>query len=156
MRKIVTAGAVTATGLVLLMSYPTSTGPGDVAASSATSEPRDATAVPDDTAVPDATAEPAPATAPTSGTYSGASVATRWGNVQVEITVENGVLVDATAVDYPWENRKDQEINSYAIPVLEAATVQTGSASIDAVSGATVTSLGYIESLQSALDQAGL
>jgi uncharacterized protein with FMN-binding domain len=59
-------------------------------------------------------------------------------------------------VQYPDGNGKDQEINSYALPILTQETVDAQSAGIDMVSGATVTSDGYIESLQSALDQAGL
>lgn len=153
MRKIVTAGALTATGLVLLMSYPTSTGQGVLEASTASLG--GSTGSSGGASGTGATTAPAPTTGP-SGTYTGSSVATRWGNVQVEITVQNGELVDATAIDYPHGNRNDQQINAYAIPRLESATVDAGSADIDAISGATVTSQGYIRSLQSALDQAGL
>jgi uncharacterized protein with FMN-binding domain len=59
-------------------------------------------------------------------------------------------------VEYPTENPRDQQINAYAIPQLNAEAVAAQSASIDAVSGATVTSDGYIESLQSAIDAAHL
>jgi len=83
-------------------------------------------------------------------------VNTRWGVVQVEITVKNGKITKAEAVQYPTENPRDQEINSYAVPQLNSETVDQQSGSIDAVSGATVTSDGYIQSLQSAIDQAHL
>ncbi len=56
----------------------------------------------------------------------------------------------------PSGNFRDQEINSYAVPILNQEVVQAQSAQIDAVSGATVTSDGYIQSLQSAIDQAHL
>ena len=56
----------------------------------------------------------------------------------------------------PWNDRKDQEINSYAVPILNQEAVDAQSANIDMVSGATYTSQGYIESLQSAIDQANL
>ena len=62
----------------------------------------------------------------------------------------------AEAIQYPDENPKDQRINSYALPILNSEVVAAQSASIDAVSGATVTSNGYTESLQSALDAAHL
>lgn len=91
-----------------------------------------------------------------SGTYTGDAVQTRWGLVQVEITVQNGKITKAEAVQYPQENHKDVEINSFAVPTLNAAVVQAQSANIDSISGATVTSQGYIASLQSALDQANL
>jgi uncharacterized protein with FMN-binding domain len=76
--------------------------------------------------------------------------------VQVQLTISAGRITDASVVQYPDGNGKDQEINSYALPILTQETVDAQSAGIDMVSGATVTSDGYIESLQSALDQAGL
>lgn len=87
---------------------------------------------------------------------TGDSVDTRWGPVQVQITVTNGKITSASAVDYPQNNGRDQEINAYAIPVLQQESVGATSANIDMVSGATVTSTGYVQSLQSALDKAGL
>jgi uncharacterized protein with FMN-binding domain len=89
-------------------------------------------------------------------TYTGASADTRWGPVQVEITVTNGKITASKTTQVPNGNPRDQEINSYAVPVLDQETVQAQSAQIDAVSGATVTSDGYIQSLQSAIDQAHL
>ena len=91
-----------------------------------------------------------------SGTYTGQSVDTRWGPVQVQITVKNGKITAAQAVVYPQENPRDQEINAFAVPQLNSEAVQAQSGNIDAVSGATVTSDGYIQSLQSAIDQAHL
>lgn len=88
-------------------------------------------------------------------TVTGAAAGTPFGNVQVRITISAGKLVSATAIDYPTGGR-DSEINSYAIPVLQQETVAAQSASIDTVSGATYTSMGYAQSLQSALDQAHL
>ena len=69
---------------------------------------------------------------------------------------ENGRIISSEAIQYPDGNHEDQEINSYAIPQLNAAVVEAQSAGIDAISGATVTSDGYITSLQSAIDQANL
>ncbi len=59
-------------------------------------------------------------------------------------------------MQYPSGNGTDAQINSYALPILMRETVDQQSANIDMVSGATVTSTGYLQSLQSALDQAGL
>lgn len=91
-----------------------------------------------------------------SGTYTGDPAATQWGTVQVRITVKNGTITQAEAVQYPNGNPRDQEINAYAVPTLNQEVVQKQSGSIDAVSGATVTSDGYLQSLQSAIDQAHL
>ena len=121
-----------------------------------------------DDAAPDDASTPAPSTSSSSssssssakssssGTYTGDAVMTRWGVVQVEITVKNGKITKAEAVQYPSDNPRDQEINAYAVPTLNTEAVQAQSASIDAVSGATVTSDGYVQSLQSAIDQANL
>ena len=70
--------------------------------------------------------------------------------------MKSGTITAVDVVQYPSGNNKDQEINDYALPVLVQDTLQAQSAKIDMVSGATVTSDGYVESLQSALDQAGL
>jgi uncharacterized protein with FMN-binding domain len=76
--------------------------------------------------------------------------------VQVEITVANGKITTVNVPVYPTDNPKDQEINSHALPELIQETLDAQSANIDMVSGATVTSDGYLQSLQSALDQVGL
>jgi len=89
-------------------------------------------------------------------TVTGSSTDTRWGPVQVQITVANGEITDVTVVEYPTGNGKDRQINARALPVLVQETLDAQSADIDMVSGATVTSEGYIGSLQSALDEAGL
>ena len=87
---------------------------------------------------------------------TGSVAQTRWGPVQVELTVANGKITKVSVIQYPSGNGKDQEINSYALPILVQETVDAQSANIDMVSGATVTSDGYVRSLQSALDQANL
>jgi uncharacterized protein with FMN-binding domain len=94
--------------------------------------------------------------ASSSGTFTGDAVMTRFGPVQVEITVKKGQITKSVVTQVPWNNGRDQQINSYAVPVLNSEVVQAQSASIDMVSGATFTSEGYIQSLQSAIDQANL
>jgi uncharacterized protein with FMN-binding domain len=89
-------------------------------------------------------------------TYDGGTAQTRWGPVQVRITVQDGKITVSKAVVYPNGNGRDHEINSYALPVLNQEVVQAQGANIDMVSGATVTSDGYVRSLQSAIDQAHL
>ncbi|MFG2168790.1 FMN-binding protein [Micromonospora chersina] len=91
-----------------------------------------------------------------SGTATGSVAQTRWGPVQVRITVSGGKITDVTAVQVPDGNHRDQEINDYAVPILRQEALAAQSARIDTVSGATVTSDGYRESLQSAIDAAHL
>jgi len=92
----------------------------------------------------------------TSSTVTGDVAQTRWGPVQVELTVQAGSVTEVRVLQYPTGNSTDEQINSYALPVLIQETLDSQSANIDMVSGATVTSVGYQQSLQSALDQAGL
>lgn len=96
------------------------------------------------------------ATAKRTKTVDGGVASTQWGPVQVQLTVSGGKITQVDVVQYPSGNPKDQEINNYALPILVQETTDQQSADIDMVSGATVTSTGYIQSLQSALDQANL
>ncbi|WGY04828.1 MULTISPECIES: FMN-binding protein [unclassified Nocardioides] len=89
-------------------------------------------------------------------TVTGDVAQTRWGPVQVALSVDGGTITAVQVPQYPDGNGHDQEINSRALPVLVRETLAAQSASIDMVSGATVTSTGYRQSLQSALDKAGL
>jgi uncharacterized protein with FMN-binding domain len=109
------------------------------------------------------TATAAAVTSPTTSTtasggkaVTGAVAQTRWGPVQVTITVANGKITAVDVPEYPDGNGRDKEINADALPTLIQRTLTAQNANIDMVSGATVTSTGYLQSLQSALDQAGL
>jgi uncharacterized protein with FMN-binding domain len=75
--------------------------------------------------------------------------------VQVQLTLKGGTITKVSVLQYPSGNPTDTEINAQALPILIDETTQAQSARIDMVSGATVTSNGYVESLQSALDKAG-
>ncbi len=90
-----------------------------------------------------------------SGTYDGSVVDTRYGSVQVEITVNGGKVVTVTALQLPGGGRSGM-ISSYVGPILSGEALTAQSAQIDVVSGATYTSDGYAQSLQAALDQAGI
>jgi len=99
-----------------------------------------------------ASSSPTPAA---SSTVTGDVAQTRWGPVQVQITTDgSGTITDVEVLQYPSGNHEDDQINAYALPQLVQATLDAQSADIDMVSGATVTSEGYLQSLQSALDQA--
>jgi uncharacterized protein with FMN-binding domain len=152
MRRVVIAIASTISGLVLLFSYHTST--------NQTASPVAATAGPQPGAggsaaasTPSASSAPAPNGAQV---VTGDPVQTRWGTVQVQITVSNGKIVQAKPVQEPDGNSHDLAVDEEAVPVLNQEAVSAQSAHIDAVSGATVTSDGYVQSLQSAIDAAHL
>ena len=91
--------------------------------------------------------------APNARTYTGSVAQTQWGPVQLQLRVSNSKITKVSVVQYPSGNGQDQQINSYAIPVLNQEAVRAGNANIDMVSGATFTSEGYLQSLQSALDK---
>jgi uncharacterized protein with FMN-binding domain len=97
----------------------------------------------------------APGSTGAAKTVTGAAWPTIYGPVQVRITVKAGKLSAVTAVEYPTGTPRDYQINTFAIPQLNAEALAAGSARIDTVSGATYTSGGYVGSLQNALDKAG-
>lgn len=138
MRRILLWVVATVTVLVLLFSYRTST-----SSTMAASQQTGATTPAADRA-----------SLSVSGPVDGDAVPTRFGVVQVRITVQDGRIASAEALQVPYRDRRDQEINARAVPLLAAQTVQRQSAQLDAVSGATLTSVGYMQSLQSAIDRA--
>jgi uncharacterized protein with FMN-binding domain len=164
MRRVALALFSTITGLVILLDFKThSTTAGTIPAAVGTAgaggtSDGTASGTTSSTGSTSSTGATSSSSSSTSSSKSvtGDSVDTRWGPVQVQITVTNGKVTKANAVVYPSGNSRDQEINAYAIPALNQEAVSAGSAQVDTISGATVTSDGYISSLQSALDKAGL
>lgn len=86
------------------------------------------------------------------GSVTGPLINTRYGPVQVKVTVKAGAVTDVQAVQLPTGGKSGQ-IADYSAPVLRREALATQGGGIDAVSGATYTSQGYSESLQGALDQ---
>ena len=163
MRRIVIAIGSTLTGLVLLFSWPTSlnktvAATADTSTDTATTDGSTSTDAATDTAAPTETATPTPEATvePVTATYTGAAASTRYGDVQVQITVTDGVVTAADAIAFPSRDHESQQINSWAVPALNDEVLAAQSASIDMLSHATVTSQAYIASLQDALDQAGI
>jgi len=87
-------------------------------------------------------------------TVAGDVVETQYGRVQVEISVQGGEITRAGALARPSGDGQTDAINRYAVPRLDQESLAAQSAQIDTVSGATFTSEGYRQSLQSALDAA--
>jgi uncharacterized protein with FMN-binding domain len=90
-----------------------------------------------------------------SGQLTGSTVQTPFGAVQVQVTLQNGQITDVQALQMPGDQRRSQQISQYAAPQLHSEVLQAQGAQVDTISGATYTSEGYVQSLQSALDQAG-
>jgi uncharacterized protein with FMN-binding domain len=149
---VILALVSTIAGLVLLLGFKTQSAsstaskPASIAPSGTGSSPSSASPSSSSSASGGSSSSNGGSPAQASGTktVTGESADTRWGPVQVKITV---------AVDYPQNNPRDMEINSWAIPQLQEETITANSANIDMLSGATYTSQGYVQSLQSALDK---
>jgi uncharacterized protein with FMN-binding domain len=150
MRRVILAIVATAAALVFLLSFKSHPLSPGTAAASATGSP-----APGGASTPGAGNASAPAGGP-GKTVTGAAWTTIYGPVQVRITVVSGRITAVTALEYPSGTPEDEQINAYAIPQLSKEALAAGSARISAVSGATYTSGGYIGSLQSALDKAGI
>lgn len=138
MRRIGLWGLVTVTVLVLLFSYHTSTSSRFAPSQAAVSAPEPVDTTP--------TLDP--------GRFDGDAIVTRFGVVQVRITVHDGRMTSVEALQVPNRDRHDYLINERAVPILNAEAVRAQSADVDLVSGATLTSHAYAESLQSAIDKA--
>jgi uncharacterized protein with FMN-binding domain len=96
------------------------------------------------------------AAAKAGGTYDGEVVQTRFGTVQVQITVKSGQITDVTALKLTDAEGRSVQISNYAAPILRDEVLQAQSANVQTVGGATVTSDAYLTSLQAALDAANL
>jgi uncharacterized protein with FMN-binding domain len=156
MRRIVLWLASTVTIVVLLFGYHTSTNKTSAAVVTSSASSPTTTSSSEPSSSSSSTSSSSGSSSTKIKTYTGSVAQTSWGPVQVQITVQGDKITKVTVLQQPNGNHKDAEINSYALPILVQDTLSAQSAQIDMVSGATVTSDGYITSLQSALDQAGI
>ena len=90
----------------------------------------------------------------TDGVYTGPPVDAYWGPVQVQATVQNGQIVSLKMLRYPSDRRESLFISQNSLPRLRDEVVRAQSAKVDIISGATLTSLAFMRSLDGALSQA--
>lgn len=90
------------------------------------------------------------------GSYTGNSANAYYGNIQVQVDILNGKIQDITFLQYPKVAQNSVWLNEGAMPKLKTETIVAQSAMVDGVTGASLTSAAYIESLSSALTQAKL
>jgi uncharacterized protein with FMN-binding domain len=111
-----------------------------------------------DTPVDTSTSTPVPTTTPRAkykdGTFTGPVADAYYGNVQVAAHISGGKIVSIDFLQYPNDRSTSVKINTQAMPYLQQEAVQAQSAQVDAVSGASDTSMAFIQSLSSALSQA--
>lgn len=150
MRRAPLVLAGTVTGLVLVLGYRTPESSPVIAASPSTSSGTSSSGSASSGSASSGTATSAAQSA------AGDTVQTRFGPVQVQVTVSGGTITDVTALQLPANDPRSAQISQYSESDLRDQALAAQSAQIDGVSGATFTSIGYAQSLQSALDALGL
>ena len=167
MKRATIVTGVTVVGIAWLLNYkvaphqltalspasPTQ-GPGNPAIPSASPEATSPPVSP--SAVPTPSPSPSPSPTALSGTFTGADVPNRFGDVQVRVVISNGRITDVQAVQLPTDRAESAYISQQVGPWLRTEALQAQSATIDIISGATYTSQSYAQSLESALQQAHL
>lgn len=160
MKRVALAVFSTIAGLVMLLGFKTHPAPSQAAIATGTGD--------GSPTAPDSSAGAASAGAASSGpsssgpsssasrTVTGQAIDTQYGPVQVRVSLKGSTIAAIDVLQYPSGHHEDAQINGYALPILNQEAMAAQSARIDAVSGATYTSDGYVRSLQSALDQAGI
>jgi len=88
------------------------------------------------------------------GTYTGSAANAYYGNVQVKATISGGKITSVDFLQSPNTHETSVIINQQAMPYLQQEAIQSQSANVQIVSGATFTSQAFQQSLQSALQQA--
>jgi uncharacterized protein with FMN-binding domain len=176
MRKVLLALLLTAVGLGLLLSFRSRSGAGPASAtslggsalaggSSTTTDGGAATPGPSASASASGTPSASPSgskpgstssSGSKDGTFTGPAEPNPYGNVQVQAVVSGGKLTNVIVLQVPDRSGYEDQIVQIALPELKSEALSAQNANIDVVSGATYTSQGYAESLQSALEQAGL
>ena len=162
MRRTAAVIAVTVVGMWLMLSFKSSPAPLASSTSSATAPTTSVPSTPTDGAGQPPAGPPPPgsgssATQPPSTatrTVDGDVVANRYGDVQVAVVLNGNRIIDVKALQMPSDRARSRDISSQAAPLLRDEVLQAQSAQIDTIGGATYTSNGYAQSLQSALDKA--
>nr|WP_039934628.1 FMN-binding protein [Streptomyces viridochromogenes] len=151
MRRAALLATSSVTGLVLLLSlkphHTTPSAPAGTGSGAATSSPTPGSGT--------GHSSGASGGAGATGTFTGAVEQTPYGPVQIAVTLSHGELTKVRALQTPSGASRSRAISGYAVPTLTREALGAQSAHIQAVSGASYTSEGYTQSLQSALDKAG-
>lgn len=85
------------------------------------------------------------------GSFTGDVTDAYYGNVQVKVTIKNGLISNVQFLDWPQDRSTSREISAYAKPILTREAISIQNANVDTVSGATATSDAFVQSLSSAL-----
>ena len=165
MRRAVIVLGSTAAGLAALLSFkthsvaaadpaPSAPAPSATTPQAAPSSPGSAAAKASATPKAGTTTQASTATQAATRTVTGTVASTQYGPMQVQVTLAGTKITKVTVLQRTDDGAESDQIDATAIPTLTSETLAAQSAHIDAVSGASYTSSGYIQSLQSALDKA--
>jgi uncharacterized protein with FMN-binding domain len=88
------------------------------------------------------------------GSYTGSVADAFYGNIQVQVTISGGKITDISFLQAPNDNPNSQYINQQADPMLKQEAIQSQSANVDTITGATDSSMAFVQSLSAALNQA--
>lgn len=151
MKRAVAVGAGTLAGLAAVLALNPDPAVSTAATSAATT---DGSATSGGSTSPGGGSDPGTA----SGTYTGdlVDIGHNYGDIQVQITVSSGRITDIATTAVPQNDHRSAQISDYAVPQLVSQALEAQSADIAGLSGATFTSMGFAESLRSAMVQAGL
>jgi hypothetical protein len=156
MKRLILAVAGTIAGLIALLSFRTHPGPAAVGSlPAATLGPVPSLVIPSARtgAAPGIGPSP-PSAGPVTVTTLGQTVQTQYDTIQVRIVTVRGQIRSVAFTKLAGDDQLSELINAHAGPLLLQRTLIVQGADIDTVSGATYTSDGYRQSLQSALDKA--
>jgi uncharacterized protein with FMN-binding domain len=125
-----------------------------IAAGGTTTTTKPVTSVPQKTTPPPSS--PAPVATPASGaykdgSYSGSVADAFYGKLQVAAVVSGGKLTDVQFLQYPSDNGHSAQVSNTSLPILKQEAIQSQSANVNIVSGATDTSQAFQQSLAVAL-----
>ncbi|MFH1330835.1 MAG: FMN-binding protein [Actinomycetota bacterium] len=160
MKRVLTALTLTIAGLAAVLGFKTREAPPIAEATASTTGETTATSPVASIASGPAAAAPttmaALGAAPGYIRVEGPAIQTPFGPVQVTAVLSGTELADVVVLQLPSGDPHNDSINAFAAPQLREMALEAQSADIDVVSGATFTSLAYAESLQAALDAAGI
>ena len=152
MRRAAPLLVATAGGLALLASFHTNSSPSATVAATAPETTLSTTS----TTTRRSTPTTPRTTVPVTRVIDGSVISTRFGPVQVQLTLQGTRILNVQALQLPSSHPRSQRISDEAGPMLRTEVLQAQSARINLISGASYTSQGYAESAQSALDRAGV
>lgn len=149
------AGLAATLGLRLLQSPMPAVGTSKAGAAPATTSPSTGTSTVRSPSASGDTASGTAASGNTVRTISGASENTPYGNVQVDVKFVGKKISDITVVTIPDTSNYDQSVAQAVPPTLLNEILASQSTNVSTVSGGTYTSVGYLQSVQSAIDKLG-